>query len=397
MPEEAQAPRRRVAKSLARALRFLSPTVAPRVIYRYIRLHSHRSAWPMTTSSLRSTCLRSLVSDEISRTRSPLTLWSFSVYKIPPKTSAGGHKASDWKDQVWAGKLQVVTKGKECLIKLIGDGGKLFGELAPQAPQWRALSTLKPCSATLSTATAPIRKGGPPAVEKVRVVYVSHREAIARTRVKPLYLLRRCPTAAATSRSALRTPRVSSASLSTSIRGNCSGGSRAPSPAPCSAFIGVGFNQRSDAFDFNVALQEWQKCVQRGAGSGGGGPTLRPCSCLQGGRARGGGCGSAARADGPDRGLHAQGGSDLHDQGRDRRLQGQTHYRRRRACPRVAWRGRRATGAAAGGRGPSEAAPAPGELRRHRSRRGRRAGPQACWSCLSRCCPRRSSCIGPER
>lgn len=48
------------------------------------------------------------------------------VYKIPPKSSAGGHKASDWKDQVWAGKLQVVTTGKDCVIKLIADNGKLF-------------------------------------------------------------------------------------------------------------------------------------------------------------------------------------------------------------------------------------------------------------------------------
>ena len=64
------------------------------------------------------------------------------MYKIPPKASAGGHKASDWKDQVWSGKLQVVTKGKDCFVKLIAENGKLF-------------------------ATAPLRRGGPPAVEKV--------------------------------------------------------------------------------------------------------------------------------------------------------------------------------------------------------------------------------------
>jgi adaptin ear-binding coat-associated protein 1/2 len=64
------------------------------------------------------------------------------VYKIPPKSTAQGHKASDWKDQVWAGKLQVVTRGKECFIKLISDSGKVF-------------------------AVAPVRKDGPPAFEKV--------------------------------------------------------------------------------------------------------------------------------------------------------------------------------------------------------------------------------------
>ena len=34
--------------------------------------------------------------------------------------------AADWKDQVWSGKLQVVTRGKECAVKLISPNGKVF-------------------------------------------------------------------------------------------------------------------------------------------------------------------------------------------------------------------------------------------------------------------------------
>jgi hypothetical protein len=52
------------------------------------------------------------------------------------------HRAADWKEQVWVGKLQVVSRGSGCAVKLISEGGKIF-------------------------AVAPVRRDGPPAVEKV--------------------------------------------------------------------------------------------------------------------------------------------------------------------------------------------------------------------------------------
>ncbi len=93
-------------------------------------------------------------------------------------------RASDWKEQVWVGKLNIVSKGGAVAIKLIAhDTGKVF-------------------------AVAPVRKDGPAAVEK-----------------------------------------VSDSSRYFALRIEDAASGRF-------AFIGVGFNNRSDAFDFNVALQD---------------------------------------------------------------------------------------------------------------------------------------------
>ena len=65
------------------------------------------------------------------------------VYKIPPRTSAMGHKASDWTDQVAVVRVQVVTRGTDAAVRLFRtDSGKVF-------------------------ANSPVRTGGPPAVEQV--------------------------------------------------------------------------------------------------------------------------------------------------------------------------------------------------------------------------------------
>ena len=122
-----------------------------------------------------------------------LTIPEVFVYKIPPASSAAGHKAADWsKTHVWAGKLTVSTRGAGAAaasaVRLAGADGKLF-------------------------AVAPVRRDGPPAAEKV-------------TDSSRYFVLR-----------------IENA------EGRV-------------AFVGLGFNQRSDAFDFNVALQDAAKCVR---------------------------------------------------------------------------------------------------------------------------------------
>lgn len=115
------------------------------------------------------------------------------VYKIPPKASAAGHKASEWKEQVWVGKLKVVTRDGNVAVKLEGGDGKIF-------------------------AVAPVRKDGPSPIEKVSD---SSRYFVLRIE-------------------------------------NDKG---------AFAFIGVGFNNRSDAFDFNVGLQDALKDTDAGKAS----------------------------------------------------------------------------------------------------------------------------------
>eukprot|EP00922_Rhytidocystis_sp_ex-Travisia-forbesii_P050937 GHVS01075661.1.p1 GENE.GHVS01075661.1~~GHVS01075661.1.p1 ORF type:complete len:350 (+),score=70.50 GHVS01075661.1:172-1221(+) len=50
------------------------------------------------------------------------------VYKIPPR-SPQGHRAEDWKECIWRGKLQVVARGDTCAVKLLDvNTGKLFAQ-----------------------------------------------------------------------------------------------------------------------------------------------------------------------------------------------------------------------------------------------------------------------------
>ncbi|KAI4586299.1 hypothetical protein MJG53_004086 [Ovis ammon polii x Ovis aries] len=115
-----------------------------------------------------------------------------SVYRIPPRASNRGYRASDWKlDQPdWTGRLRITSKGKVAYIKL---EDKVSGELFAQAPveQYPGIA--------------------------VETVTDSSRYFVIRIQ---------------------------------------DGTGR-------SAFIGIGFSDRGDAFDFNVSLQDHFKWVKQ--------------------------------------------------------------------------------------------------------------------------------------
>ncbi|XP_073540944.1 adaptin ear-binding coat-associated protein 1 isoform X2 [Phyllobates terribilis] len=115
-----------------------------------------------------------------------------SVYRIPPRASNRGYRASDWKlDQPdWTGRMRLTSKGKVAFIKL---EDKVSGELFAQAPvdQFPGIA--------------------------VETVTDSSRYFVIRIQ---------------------------------------DGNGR-------SAFIGIGFADRGDAFDFNVSLQDHFKWVKQ--------------------------------------------------------------------------------------------------------------------------------------
>ncbi|KAL1463746.1 hypothetical protein WDU94_015471 [Cyamophila willieti] len=55
------------------------------------------------------------------------------VFKIPPRTTVRGYRAADWnlQEPQWTGRMRLVTKDKECILKL---EDKNSGELFAQCP-----------------------------------------------------------------------------------------------------------------------------------------------------------------------------------------------------------------------------------------------------------------------
>ncbi|DAZ95776.1 TPA: hypothetical protein N0F65_010278 [Lagenidium giganteum] len=114
------------------------------------------------------------------------------VFKIPPQISAAGHRADSWpKDPNWTGRLVITSVDDQATIELRDpSNGSLF-------------------------AACPIKKDGPPAVQKV---VDSSRYFVLRV---------------------------------------------VDQKSGRHAFIGIAFENRSDAFDFNVAIDDHQKELSR--------------------------------------------------------------------------------------------------------------------------------------
>uniref|UniRef100_K3X1F0 NECAP PHear domain-containing protein n=1 Tax=Globisporangium ultimum (strain ATCC 200006 / CBS 805.95 / DAOM BR144) TaxID=431595 RepID=K3X1F0_GLOUD len=114
------------------------------------------------------------------------------AFKIPPQTSATGHRADSWPSEpLWTGRLVISSIDDNALIELKdANTGALF-------------------------AACPIKKDGPPAVQKV---VDSSRYFVLRV---------------------------------------------VDQNSGRHAFIGIAFENRSDAFDFNVAMDDFNKELQR--------------------------------------------------------------------------------------------------------------------------------------
>ncbi|XP_041124882.1 adaptin ear-binding coat-associated protein 1-like [Polyodon spathula] len=115
-----------------------------------------------------------------------------NVYKIPPRASNRGYRASDWKLEQpdWTGRLRITARGKVAYIKL---EDKASGELFAQAP------VIEFPGITVETVS-----------DSSRYFVIRIQDGNGR-----------------------------------------------------SAFIGIGFNDRGDAFDFNVSLQDHFKWVKQ--------------------------------------------------------------------------------------------------------------------------------------
>eukprot|EP00761_Pharyngomonas_kirbyi_P013950 gb/GECH01013980.1/.p1 GENE.gb/GECH01013980.1/~~gb/GECH01013980.1/.p1 ORF type:complete len:227 (+),score=76.23 gb/GECH01013980.1/:1-681(+) len=113
------------------------------------------------------------------------------VFKLPPRQSAEGYKAAEWREnQLWTGKCKIISRGEECQIRLEEqETGKLF-----------AMCKIN---------------NKPDAPKAVESVLDSSRYFVLRIE----------------------------------------------DSAGRYTYIGIGFSERTDAFDFNVALQEHKKRV----------------------------------------------------------------------------------------------------------------------------------------
>lgn len=85
------------------------------------------------------------------------------VFKIPPRMTSGGYRASDWKEEVWQGGLKVVQKGMDAAVLLIdpktSECVRVYcrkrGAITPRHTLISNLATHNPTQQTRSSPCAP--------------------------------------------------------------------------------------------------------------------------------------------------------------------------------------------------------------------------------------------------
>ena len=125
------------------------------------------------------------------------------VYKIPPRNTGMGYRAAGWTNQIWFGSLDVVLRGKACYIELVDAGATAQTTIIGKAVIELVDDKKKVFASTM------VRDDGPSVIEPVLDSSRYFVMRIEKDRKK--------------------------------------------------AYIGIGFQERSEALDFKIALQEYKK------------------------------------------------------------------------------------------------------------------------------------------
>lgn len=72
--------------------------------------------------------LHPLLARRFSRAPTPCARSCVSLYKIPPRPAAGGHRSGEWlvADRIFEGRLRAVARGAAVNVRLEEPGGELF-------------------------------------------------------------------------------------------------------------------------------------------------------------------------------------------------------------------------------------------------------------------------------
>nr|CAD7446001.1 unnamed protein product [Timema bartmani] len=198
------------------------------------------------------------------------------VFKIPPRTTNRGYRAADWNlaEPQWTGRLRLVAKGKECVLKLEDKTtGELFAKCPIETYPGVAVESVTDSSRyfVLRIQDDNGKSEMLPDIDDLQRCMLSQKDDKVHvvTEEQPtVALLKEREREYARAGSKLSGTIREESSWGVDNAANCSKHSSSMGPPLSngpgrSAFIGVGFSDRSDSFDLNVALQDHFKWLKK--------------------------------------------------------------------------------------------------------------------------------------